>query len=56
MIAQMLAEADREVERRGAQRNVHSAANAARGAALVDRAADLWGQIVREGPPPKVLP
>ena len=56
MIAQMLAEADREVERRGAQRNVHSVANAARGAALVDRAADLWGQIVREGPPPKVLP
>ena len=32
MIAQMLAEADREVERRGAQRNVHSVANAARAA------------------------
>lgn len=55
-IAQMLTEADREVERRCAQRNAHTRANAARGAALVDRAADLWGQIVREGPPPKVLP
>ncbi len=55
-IAQMLAEADREVERRCALRSAHTRANAARGAALVDRAADLWGQIVREGPPPKVLP
>ncbi|MBI3403046.1 MAG: hypothetical protein HY048_16660 [Acidobacteria bacterium] len=52
-VTQILDEADREAGRRRARREAHSREAAARGAALVDRAADLWVRIVREGPAPK---
>ncbi|MFI5177982.1 MAG: hypothetical protein ACHQO8_05450 [Vicinamibacterales bacterium] len=52
-VAQILAEADRDAGRRGAERDSHTRAQAARAASLVDRAADLWLRIVREGPPPR---
>lgn len=52
-VTQILAEADREVARRRARREVHSREAAARSAALIARAADLWLQIVREGASPK---
>lgn len=51
-VAQILAEADREVERRRAQREAGAQDQAAHAATLIDRAADLWVQIVREGPSP----
>ena len=54
--AQILAESDREVERRRAQRETHSREDAARSAALIERAADLWVHIIREGVTPRGSP
>jgi hypothetical protein len=48
-VSQILAEAERELERRRAQRETRTRENAARTSTLVDRAADLWMHIVREG-------
>jgi len=49
-VAQILAEGDRESERRRARREAHDRAEAERTAPLIARGADLWLQMVREGP------
>lgn len=49
-VAQILAESDREVERRQVQREARAREEAERSATLVDRGADIWALIVREGP------
>ena len=48
-VAQILAEGDREVACRHAQREARTREDAARSASLVPRGAELWVRIVREG-------
>lgn len=55
-VAQILARGDTEVERRRAQREAHAREDAARTETLVERGADLWLQVIREGPLPRGLP
>lgn len=48
-VAQILAEGEREVERRRAQREAHAQEDDARAATLIERGADVWVQIIRHG-------
>jgi hypothetical protein len=52
-VAQILAEGDRVVERRRAQREARAREDAAGTASLIERGTELWVQIVREGPGPR---